>query len=157
MNHRTIATLNELRNIVWFDRCGTREFDSAITLSSWAEALSYSETPEWENTCLEMANKLSSAVAQKAPDRFRRWNDVAEEVRPVVLEMVDQKTKFVRGANLLPESFVHTVQWDIIHLAFEAEYADIVPVSFFAGQSFWYAKGHFPCGWNAQEKKMIIY
>lgn len=157
MNYRTVATLNELKNITWFGRCGIREFESAITLSSWAEARSYSETLEWENSCLEMANQLSKAVALKAPDRFRRWNDVAGEVRPIVLELVENKTRLVREANRLPKSFVDTVVWDIIHLAFEAEYADIVPVSFFTGQSFWYANGHFPCGWNAEEKKTIIY
>jgi len=52
--------------------------------------------------------------------------------------------------NDLPKAFEDTVQWDIIHLCMEAEYADVYPPGFYASQGYWYAKGHFPCGWQGE-------
>lgn len=157
MHLRTVATLRELQAVEWFSRCGLHDVQSAIILNSWKEAIEHCSTVEWENACLEMANKLSRAVMKVSPDRFRLWNDVAGEIRPVVIDLVREKTAKVVSEHQLPKVFIDTVVWDIIHLALEAEYADIVPVSFYAGQSFWYANGHFPCGWDADKKMIIIY
>ena len=51
------------------------------------------------------------------------------------------------------------VQWDILHVCMEAEYADVYPPGFYASQAYWYVKGHFPCGWQGEfpNGKLIVY
>jgi hypothetical protein len=58
-----------------------------------------------------------------------------------------------------PRTFEDAVQWDILNVCMEAEYADIYPPGFYASQAYWYVKGHFPCGWqgNFPEGKLIMY
>jgi hypothetical protein len=65
----------------------------------------------------------------------------------------------VIDANSLGQAFVNAVRWDILHLAMEAGFADVYPPGFFASQAYWYACGHFPCGWRGKfpQGKLIIY
>jgi hypothetical protein len=55
--------------------------------------------------------------------------------------------------------FENMVQWDILHVCMEAEYADVYPPGFYASQAYWYVKGHYPCGWQGEfpKGKLIIY
>jgi hypothetical protein len=59
----------------------------------------------------------------------------------------------------LPKVFLDTVDWDILNLCMEAEYADVYPPGFYASQAYWYLKGHFPCGWQGAfpKGKLVIY
>ena len=80
-------------------------------------------------------------------------------LKPVTQALVREKTKRVIEENDLPKVFLDTVDWDILHLCMEAEYADVYPPGFFASQAFWYVKGHFPCGWKGEfpKGKLVIY
>jgi hypothetical protein len=75
------------------------------------------------------------------------------------MSFVREKIRDVRTAHNLPQAFEDTVQWDILHLCMEAEYADVYPPGFYASQAYWYANGHFPCGWHGQfpEGTLIVY
>jgi hypothetical protein len=59
----------------------------------------------------------------------------------------------------VPGAFVDTVDWDILHVCMEAEYADVYPPGFFASQAFWYVQGHFPCGWEGEfpAGRLVLY
>src|SRR5262249_31632568 len=52
--------------------------------------------------------------------------------------------------HALPKVFGNTVRWDILHLCMEAEFADVYPPGYYASQAYWYAHGHFPCGWRGE-------
>ncbi|TDU73144.1 hypothetical protein EI77_01612 [Prosthecobacter fusiformis] len=157
MNQRTIATLNELRHLEWFTKCGVHDVQSAIILTSWKEAIASCAKLEWQNLRLEMSNKLSEGIAKKAPDQFQKWNESVREIKPLVEELIEIKTHNVVAQNNLPSVFINVVRWDILSLALEAEFADVISVSFYAGHSFWYAKGHFPCGWDFEKKLIMLY
>ncbi|OQB80449.1 MAG: hypothetical protein BWX88_04549 [Planctomycetes bacterium ADurb.Bin126] len=92
-------------------------------------------------------------------ERFQLWNQLATELRPIAVALATEKTKAVLEENELPETFLDTVKWDILHLLMEAEYADIYPPGFYASQGYWYVHGHFPCGWQGDFPKgtLIIY
>ena len=94
-----------------------------------------------------------------APERFHLWNDIVAEIKPISQALVREKAKDVIEENKLPKVFLDTVDWDIIHLCMEAEYADVYPPGFFASQSHWYVKGHCPCGWNGEfpNGRLIVY
>lgn len=60
----------------------------------------------------------------------------------------------------LPKIFLDMVDWDILHLCMEAEYAEVYPPGFYASQAYWYMQGHFPCGWQGpfpKGGKLVIY
>jgi hypothetical protein len=72
---------------------------------------------------------------------------------------VRPKIEPVEREHELPKAFEHTVQWDILHVCMETEYADVVPSGFYAGLASWYIRGHFPCGWQGvyPQGMQIIY
>jgi hypothetical protein len=159
MHPRTEATLEKLRQVQWFRCVGVRDTEAADVLSSWHEAIESCGSAEWEDLCLEAANQYCERLAERSPQRFQTWNDIVLAIKPTALALVQEKTKQVVEANDLPAAFVNAVNWDILHLCMDAEYADVYPPGFFASQAYWYVKGHFPCGWQGQfpEGKLIIY
>lgn len=80
-------------------------------------------------------------------------------MKPLVQSLVREKTKRVVEENELPKIFLDTIDWDILHVCMEAEYADVYPPGFFASQAYWYVKGHFPCGWVGEfpDGKLVVY
>ena len=160
MHPRTVATLDRLRREDWFHNVGVRDTEVADVLSSWVEAIESCAAPEWENLCLEAANQYRERLLERDRRALLTWNDTANSVRPVAQALVREKTRAVIEANQLPKVFLDTVDWDIVHLLMEAEYADIYPPGFYASQAYWYTKGHFPCGWRGLFPKggrLVIY
>jgi hypothetical protein len=159
MHPRTEATLAKLRQAQWFRCVGIHDTDAAEVISSWYEAVESCSSPEWEELCMEAANQYRARLAEKSPQRLQRWNEIALGIKPTVQALVREKTTEVVEKNGLPPIFVDTVNWDILHVCMESEYADVFPPGFFASQSYWYIKGHFPCGWRGDfpNGKLIVY
>lgn len=160
MSPRTTATLDSLRKIEWFRNVGVRDAQAATVLASWDEAIASCSSPEWEDLCLEAANQYRERLVERSPTEFARWNEVVQEVKPAAIALVREKTQDVVARNSLPKVFVDTVEWDILHLCMESEYADIQQPGFYASQAYWYAQGHFPCGWEGpfpDGGKLVIY
>lgn len=159
MHARTLATLDDLRRVTWFSSVGVRDSDGVVVLASWEEAIASCAANEWENLLLEAANQYRTRLAERAPNEFSGWNARVERVKALTVPLVEEKTKDVVQAHSLPRVFVDTVQWDVLHLCMEAEYADVFPPGFFASQAFWYVRGHFPCGWEGAfpEGRLIVY
>ena len=98
--------------------------------------------------CLEAANQYRERLLERSPKAFSTWNDVVDGVKPSAIALVHGKTSEVVSKHGLPDVFIHTVNWDILHLCMEAEFADVFPPGFYASQGYWYERGHFPCGWR---------
>ena len=144
MHPRSIATLLELEEADWFSRVGTKQDSTtAIVVGSWPEAIQHCSSAEWEDLRLEAMNQYCERIAERSPERWKHWNEIAAEVRAV-----ERKIEPVVRKNNLPEIFGIVVRADILMLLMEAEYADVCPPGFFAASSYWYANGHFPCGWS---------
>jgi len=150
MHGTTKATLAELEAANWFINVGKNDSQRALILSNWNDAIQSCSSPQWEETRLEAANRLREKLAKLDINRFRKWNELVKELKPFVETLVDRKSKNVVDQYALPKAFIDTIRWDILHLCMECEYADIVPPSFYIGQSYWYANGHFPCGWDGE-------
>lgn len=148
MHPSTIATFNHLEQVDWFSRVGCADFDDITMLSSWEEAIEMCAGIEWENIQLHAANQLTIKLHFEAMDEYRRWNDIVKDIKPFICDFVARKINLVVREHHLPKVFEDSINWDMINLAMECEYSDIIKPSFFAGNSFWYAKGHFPCGWK---------
>jgi hypothetical protein len=159
MHPRTVATLEKHDKAEWFSRVGIKDTDAAIVLSSWPQAIEHCSSLEWENLCLEASNQYCERLLEHSKERFNQWNDVVAELKPVTIPFVLRKIEAVAQEHNLPRVFGDTVQWDILGVCMEAEYADVYPRGYCASQAYWYVKGHFPCGWegNFPAGKLIIY
>ena len=158
MHPRTLATLADLTKVTWFSAVGEPDPD-VVVLSSWTEAIEHCRSAEWEDLLLEAANQYCERLLERSKERFSLWNAIVEEIRPVTTALVREKIRDVATIQSLPNVFEDTVQWDILHLCMEAEYADIYPPGFFASQAYWYVAGRFPCGWQGTfpTGRLIVY
>jgi hypothetical protein len=159
MHPRTVATLQQLEKADWFSRVGVKDTEAAIVLSSWQEAIQQCSSVEWENVSIEAANQYRERLIERSIERYRQWNTIVDEVRKTTVPFVKSRIEGVVKGHSLPKVFEDTVQWDILHVGMEAEYADVYQPGFYASQAFWYLKGHFPCGWDGEfpKGKIIIF
>jgi hypothetical protein len=142
---RKVERRNQIgRNIVQ-ELAGTRHEKHRLL---WGQAIEHCSSIEWENLCLEAANQFRERLVERSMDRFRQWNVITAELKQATIPLVQRKIEVVMRDNDLPKRFEDMVQWDILHLCMEAEYADVTPPDFYAAQAYWYVKGHFPCGWH---------
>jgi hypothetical protein len=159
MHPRTQAMLDHLDKADWFSRVGVKDTQSAIVLSSWPKAMAACASVEWQNLCIGAANQYRARLRERSKERFGQWNDIVDQLKPVTIPFVRRKIEVVVREHDLPEIFEGMVQWDILHICMEAEYADVYPPGFYAANAEWYVKGHFPCGWDGDypEGKPIIF
>ncbi len=160
MHPSTIATLEILEREDWFRNIGVHDTQAADVLSSWSEAIESCSSPEWEDLCLEAVNQYCQRIFERSPTEFRKWNQRVEEVKPHCQALVRRKTRDVIEKNLLPKVFIDTVDWDILHVLMESEYANVFPPGYYTSQAYWYVKGHFPCGWRGpfpNGGRLVIY
>lgn len=149
MHPRTLATLEQLHGTEWFRNVGVADFSTDILmLPDWASAIESCASLEWENLCLEAANSYCERLVERSREAFARWNEVVQDVKPFAEALVQEKARETIIAHGLPQVFTDTLNWDILHLCMEAEFADVYPPGFYASQAYWYAQGHFPCGWR---------
>ncbi len=159
MHPRTTATLERLANVEWFTAVGVKDTDAAIVLSSWDEAIEHCSSATWEDLLSEASNQYCERLAERDRARFSMWNEVVGELKRVTVPFVRQKIARVVPEHRLDTVFEDTVQWDILSVCLEAEYADVYPPGFCASQAYWYVSGHFPCGWKGAfpEGTLIIF
>lgn len=159
MHPRTRKTFDKLDAVSWFASIGQPVDGPVTVVKSWADAMAHCNSQVYDDLLLEAANRYSEAVSKSNPARFAKWNEIICELKKTTIPLVDRKIALVLRDNKLPQVFEDTVNWDILHLGVEAEFADVYPPGFFASQSYWYLNGHFPCGWegNFPEGKLIIY
>lgn len=161
MHPRTFATLKELEDAPWFSRVGIKkDSTTAIVVGSWPEAIEHCGAFDWEELRNEAMNQYCERLAERSPERWHHWNEVVREVEKFTIPLVNRKIEAVVRAHHLPEVFGFRVRTDIAALCMESEYADVCPPGFFAGNSYWYVKGHFPCGWSGNmppHGRLVIY
>ncbi len=150
MGLRTKAVLDRLGNIDWFSNIGVNDTEEADILNNWQDAIDSCASIEWENLCLEAANRLRISIRARSASELQKWNDIVIAIRPDVLALISEKTSLFVKENDLPKVFVDTVEWDVLHYCMEEEYATVIPPDFYAKQINWYMRGHFPCGWRGQ-------
>jgi hypothetical protein len=127
MHPRTTATLERLEDANWFSCVGIKDTTVAIVLSSWQEAIQHCSSMGWQNLLLEADNQYVLRVLERSKERYRMWNDVVAEMKQTTIPLVRRKIEAVVREHRLPQVFEDTVQWDILGVCMEAEYADVFP------------------------------
>jgi hypothetical protein len=159
MHPRTDATLEELEKADWFSCVGVQDTTTAKVLLSWKQAIKNCSSINWENLCLEAANQYRERLLERSKKRYNQWNETVDQVKNVTTSLARRKIDTIVREHGLPGVFEATVQWDILHVCMEAEYADVYHPGFYASQAYWYVKGHFPCGWEGKfpDGRLVIY
>jgi hypothetical protein len=159
MHRRTLAVLEELQKAHWFSRVGVPDTSLAIVLSSWQEAIACCSSIEWENLQLEASGDNHVAVMRRSKEREAKWNDIVNELKKTTIPLVRNKIEPVVRQHGLPKVFGDSVEWDILGVCLESEYADLGLPGFYKNLAAWYVKGHFPCGWEGAfpQGMLIVY
>jgi len=160
MNPRTQTLLQTLENADWFSCVGKRDLPNVAYVSSWLHAAASFPNVEWGNLGLQRGHIIENKASQKSKERAQLWSELLKEFRPLLNEMVKRKTETVVKAQGLPAPFVSNVFGDMLGIAMESEYSDIVAPDFYTNLILdAYLKGHFPCGWEGKypEGKLIVY
>jgi hypothetical protein len=160
MNPATEATLKQLSNAEWFCRVGIGVLERRVrTVGSWAEALKECRAESWEEIRMEARNIYTEKLRSASPEAFDSWNDKVLLLRPLTEGLVERKCSDIVSANALPPDFIDYVRWDVLAVAMEAEYSGVISPAFYSGLAYWYANGHFPCGWDGipPAGRMVIY
>lgn len=163
MHPRTKLTLEELENANWFVNVGkpypSEDLDTLIYVKTWKEAIGWCSSQYWDDLNLEAYNQYRERLFERSRERLRLWNEIVVEIKQYSIPLVERKTEQIIKKNKLPKVFNDCVQWDILGVCMEAEYADIYPPGFYASQAFWYVNGRFPCGWSGEfpQGKLVIF
>lgn len=154
MHPRTQATLEQLEAAHWFSQVGRMngitQPDKIILLRFWREAIEKCSSVEWENLCLEAQNRFRMRLVERNQERYLQWNDVVDSLKRTTIPFVQRKIEPVVTQHDLPKVIEGTVQWDVLGICLESEFADVYPPGFYASNAYWYSKGHFPCGWQGE-------
>ena len=102
----------------------------------------------WFNFRLVALNTFTIRLFQTDRLRMNAWNDDVERLRPCSDAVVAEKAATVVAAHRPPEAFLGEVQSDALLLMMEFEHASVIPPGFYYGLSYWYLRGHYPCGWD---------
>jgi len=167
MEKRTRYALEALENIEWFAHVGEPIDNSKVVqASSWEQALrrcpAIGDNLEWENVAWEVHARCCNTLASLAKDRCDSWNDRVDELNPYIDSLLVRKLDPIVRQRGLAHELVEAVRQDIRSYLLECEFADIVPPGFYSAFAYFYAAGHFPCGWkgdfpNVTEGKLVIY
>ena len=159
MKPETEATLNKLDSVEWFRCVGKTDVEQATLVSSWTEAIKHVRSAHSKEVVLEAANRITEGILKSSLDRYANYNAVVATVKPPVVEMVKRKSASTAEQHALPKEFIDRLNWNILHLAIECEFADVIPAGFFTALSYYYYVGHFPCGWEGEYPKgrLIVY
>ncbi|MFS4439331.1 hypothetical protein ACMA5I_14055 [Paracoccaceae bacterium GXU_MW_L88] len=158
-NPRTIATLDRLYEADWFSNVGVQDLGDAVVLSSWDQAMEKLADDHWEEIGLEAINNFRSSVLSRDKEKFKEWNEIVSTVKPYAESISNEKCAPIAKKFGLTDLFISSVKWDILNLCMECEYGDISPPAFYHYLSYYYLKGHFPCGMigGGRDGRLIVY
>jgi hypothetical protein len=102
VSERVTQVLQRLPAFEWFRGAGTFSGgDRERAVQSWSEAVSLSESDEWQNLKLTFANDLGDKVRITSPQVYRGWNEVVRAIRPLSeAALVPAVSAYITSANL---------------------------------------------------------
>lgn len=140
LNPQLHSFLEELERYPWFENVGVRLKDDVKQVRSWREA--------WE--CLQDESWTYASFHEGVDS----WHDAWDMSYDKALQIASQSLychQFEEGITS-----ADAAAYDVAAAAVEISRAQS---AFFAHLMKWYAKGHFPCGWEGDypQGKLIVY
>ena len=160
LKQHTAEAIETLRKAEWFAALGRQDRQGVVTVSSWLEAVAHCASPKWQEVHSNGHYFFAHEVQKTSPERYAQWNAVKEWLRPIGYDLAIEKAKPIVERDDLPEVVLECAKTDMFCLLVEAEFQDVVPKGgLYRGLSFYYSRGHFPCGWDGEfpKGKLIIF
>jgi hypothetical protein len=140
----------------WFTHVGEPlELDLTMPVErvgSWSEAAEGCRDVGWQNAQLEAVNQLTLWLHQHDRGNYQRWNECnARHREEVVTPLAESILLPHQRLHNLDDTFVQSVQLDILGALMENTYLSSGHRSFFFSELLWvYEAGHLPCGWRGE-------
>jgi hypothetical protein len=153
--------LDSIFNYPFFQSVGSSLPPTVTPLKSWSAASKMCRSHKWETCQLMARNALQGKIEARYPEdtvnhyfwhRHQEWNPIVIEIRPLVHSFIDGLLPKFPLQDKALKNVRDDLSWDIMGICLEFEYRDIVePIFYMPVVEPWYAKGHFPCGWDGDE------
>jgi hypothetical protein len=164
LNDNVYKLLEVLHQVKWFENCGKPleleesmigNIDQCLT---WEQAVKEADSYEWKCIKNEAVNQITQYLDAKHRKIYQTWNLIIDEIRPLLNEVYEDKILFFLPSNLNKE-LGQSIRKDILRLLIEAHWSYLVQPVFFTPVTFWYIKGHFPCGWRGDfpNGQLLVY
>jgi len=158
-----IITRNTLLHIIsktLFSKVGQPLSNNVTIANSWEEAVNECSKLKYIELKFAAGNQLTSAIHHAAKDVYNlTWNNNVVEIKSFIIPFVTEQVERLRLSSEVTSVIRNAVGGDLIDLGLEAEYSEYVKPGFFAGLSYWYDQGHFPCGWQGEypQGKLMVF
>jgi len=153
MRDETRGVISILTRIDWFSKCGEKATDSEYAfVDSKERAIQMFTSRQWFYFANPIRNREGSFVVPTF-NRVEEYNAVAMEVCGVATEEIVRRIDPKIGAHLdLRNETRRSVQMDIAHILWEAEFEHLVTPMFYLPIILpAYRLGRLPCGWTGRE------
>jgi len=150
MREFTQETVKRLLGYPWFAHVlQSLDVTKATAACSWEDAVATCSGEVWRSVQLQVTNRFARELSLRSYARYQEWGRIAPELSSALMPIIDVHVKPVAKRHDLPESFLHSVHWDLTYVCLEAEYTDVPgPLFFLDRVDEWYRRGRFPCGWE---------
>ena len=164
LNDNVKQVIEVLNQVMWFENCG-KPLDLEPSMVgkieqclSWEEAIKESEVYEWKCIKNEALNQISEYLDANHRKIYQNWNTIVQEIRPLLAEVNENKIKPNLSIDF-GSQLSNNIRSDILDLLIETHWSYLVEPVFFTPVTYWYIKGHFPCGWrgNFPDGKLLVY
>jgi hypothetical protein len=155
------AKLDNIFNYPFFENVGIPLPPTVTSLKSWPAAAKMCRSHKWETCQLMARNTLQRKIQARYPEdtvthyfwhRCEVWDPLVEELRPLAQSFTDSLLQKFPLRDKALTNVRDALLWDILIICLEFEFRDIVDPFFYNPVvEPWYAKGHFPCGWDGDE------
>jgi hypothetical protein len=159
MTPATTNFLHALARIAWFENVGLPApagFDARV-LHSWDDVFDAERVFCWENVCLRAEGELTRYLCDFHMERYRRWNDLVDEVGPSIAASVNPACKALAKTSALSADSLAAMTWSTcVSACMEYEYADLRPIGFFHRLAQLILLGRCPCGFQGEYPDGIL-
>jgi hypothetical protein len=124
----------------------------ATGVNNWRDASLLCNRDQWSSLQLQVKNRISRTIREKAFSRSLEWNQIADQVRPIIGEFVEGIQIKIEAECDVRNIITASISWDLMMICMEIEYSNImVPFFFVPNLKSIYQEGHFPCGWSGKK------
>lgn len=157
-----IGLIHELLALDWFSSCGTQENPQFILVSK-EQALRNISSKEWECIVLAYRGMVTEALSTREclgrGKEYRCWNDLTQKFRQKYAErfrnLWDNR---LRSNGLDANDFLDALRFAVTALVVVYAYGKIVEIPPFFSQMLDAVRaGHYPCGYDQEIGKMLVY
>jgi len=104
----------------------------------------------------------SVLISQQHHERFNNWNEVASDLLPSAMELLEHDVILHFPKPQLSETVKKLVQSQIVGAFLEIAHCDFISVELHQPLMKLYKQGHFPCGWHVNSpedfpRQAVIY